>query len=184
MVVVTKKCNKCSKEKPLGAFSKDSQLRDGFRNDCKECQREYDKNWRKNNSERCRTNGLKWVADNREKSNGYKAKWRLNNSDKDKTCKLEWAIKNKQKINEYAKQRARRIKQATPFWLTQEEKADIVDMWLSRPDGFQVDHIVPIQGKDFSGLNVPWNLRYLDRIENIRKKNKLPEKELQIGSRY
>jgi transcriptional regulator with XRE-family HTH domain len=36
-----------------------------------------------------------------------------------------------------------------------------------------VDHIVPITGKNVSGLHVPWNLRIITREENSRKNNKV-----------
>lgn len=62
-------------------------------------------------------------------------------------------------------------KNATPKWLTAEQKQDIKRMYLNVPDGCHVDHIVPLKGKNVCGLNVPWNLQYLQACVNLVKGN-------------
>jgi 5-methylcytosine-specific restriction endonuclease McrA len=36
-----------------------------------------------------------------------------------------------------------------------------------------VDHIIPLQGRDVSGLHVPWNLQVITGSDNSRKGNRL-----------
>lgn len=61
---------------------------------------------------------------------------------------------------------------ATPDWLTIEQRKEMIEFIKSRPDGYHVDHIHPLAGKNSCGLNVPWNLQYLTAQENMKKGNR------------
>lgn len=50
---------------------------------------------------------------------------------------------------------------------------DILEFYNNRPEGMEVDHIVPLNGENVSGLHVPWNFQYLTPEENRNKSNKL-----------
>ena len=67
-----------------------------------------------------------------------------------------------------------------PKWLSKDQKDHIKAYYqlaaLLETSGYQkfdVDHVIPLNGKDVCGLHVPWNLQILDRAENIKKSNKL-----------
>lgn len=76
------------------------------------------------------------------------------------------------------KRRTMKMKR-TPSWLTDLQKEHIrlfyeAAMILSDEIGikFNVDHIVPLRGKNVSGLHVPWNLQILTASDNFKKGNK------------
>jgi hypothetical protein len=64
--------------------------------------------------------------------------------------------------------RKSRMKPNTPKWVN---KHQLLSWFMNRPDGMEIDHIIPINGKSISGLNVPWNLQYLSSDENNLKSN-------------
>jgi hypothetical protein len=82
---------------------------------------------------------------------------------------LAWARNNPEKYRAiHAKRRASKLK-ATPPWV---DFKLIQDVYIKCPKGLEVDHIIPLQGKNVRGLHVPWNLQYLTRAENAHKSNK------------
>ena len=96
----------------------------------------------------------------------YKKYWQ---SDKGKLLlRLYWnslkgkSISRKNAANRRHLIRAQKIKE---FFVD-----EIVEWYYNCPDGFEVDHIVPITSKKVCGLHVPWNFQYLT-ISNNRSKN-------------
>lgn len=67
-----------------------------------------------------------------------------------------------------AKRRAARLKR-TPVWA---DLTAIKEFYKSCPAGYEVDHIIPLQGKLVSGLHVLSNLQYLLISDNRSKGNK------------
>jgi len=89
---------------------------------------------------------------------------------------------NRGKIAAKQRKRAATKLQRTPKWLTKLHFKEIEQFyidaaelqWLGDPlcNWLEVDHIVPLQGKNVSGLHVPWNLQIISSKENKRKKNR------------
>ena len=67
-----------------------------------------------------------------------------------------------------AKRRASKL-QRTPSWAN---NAAIKRFYLECPPGMTVDHVIPLQGKNVSGLHVEYNLQYLSPVENSTKNNR------------
>lgn len=76
---------------------------------------------------------------------------------------------NKNKIINNVRDRKELIKKATPSWA---DLFKINEIYNKCPIGFHVDHIVPLQGKNVSGLHIEYNLQYLLAKDNIEKSNK------------
>ena len=49
----------------------------------------------------------------------------------------------------------------------------IKEIYQNRKKGYHVDHIIPLQGENVSGLHVENNLQYLTTKQNLSKGNKL-----------
>ena len=76
--------------------------------------------------------------------------------------------------------RKRRHREATPAWLTKEERLQMRELYVQARkltavtgERYVVDHIVPLRGEAVCGLHVPWNLRVITQDENLKKSNKL-----------
>jgi 5-methylcytosine-specific restriction endonuclease McrA len=76
--------------------------------------------------------------------------------------------------------RKRRHRNATPPWVTKEQKLQIRQMYLQAQkltkmtgERYVVDHIIPLLNDSVCGLHLPWNLRVMTQEENLKKSNKL-----------
>jgi len=91
-----------------------------------------------------------------------------------------WKERNTTWVRADTKARRRKHREATPPWLTREQKGQIRELYkiaitMTKTTGEQyvVDHIIPLRSEVVCGLHVPWNLRVVPRQENLLKSNKL-----------
>jgi hypothetical protein len=148
---------------------------------------------------------LKYHQEWRKKNPNYNQEWQRKNPNYSR----EWQRKNRLKIGKPIRQRIEKpIKEkivgrisnsyaqitnfigrnprSKPKWITRQ---DFYDVWIKCPIGYEMDHIVPLNGYyimdkikiPISGLSVPWNVQYLTRSQNASKKNKLSSEDYRIA---
>ena len=192
----TKKCiGKCKQNKELADFSKCGSRKDGLQKWCKSCAKEYKNNYRTLYKEEISTQNADYYKRNREKTiarqkaqraknrtkrSAYEALYHIKNRENINARISDWKHKNPAKLRAYkAKRRAAEIKAAPP-WLTKEHWEQMEAIYvecikITKETGIlhHVDHIIPLSGKNVSGLHVPWNLQILTATENLSKSNRL-----------
>ena len=182
-------CNKCKIEKLETSFYND---RAGLQSICKKCSILRSRIWALNNKRRVKKNHKDWSKYNKDKIKNS----RLKRKNKIRESKLRWQIKNKEKrrliSRRYYRNNKDKVKAANDKWAKnnpgkilaktrryQLAKRNRIPKWadlnkieqvyINRPRGKYVDHIIPLQGRLASGLHVHYNLQYLTPTQNSRK---------------
>ena len=148
-------CIKCNCEKPSTEFYLNSNKKPSKH--CKTCHLESGRNWRKSNP---------------EKSKLIEIRCREKNRDLMLERSREWRKANLKYDAHRAKLYRMRKAQQLPPWADIEA---IKQVYLTCPDGYHVDHIIPLKGKLVSGLHVETNLQHLPAKENMQKRNSYAE---------
>ena len=86
----------------------------------------------------------------------------------------KWKKDNWESYKAYLRASKRHRKRATPLWANMKE---IISFYKNCPEGYHVDHIIPLNGKAVSGLHVINNLQYLKASENLKKGSKFKQGE-------
>lgn len=166
-----KRCGKCGLEKPADAFHKHVAQPDGLQKACKVCKAAY---------QRAQPNRKKVIAASDARRTAHisaqKAAWYAANKDVI-AARRKPQVRRRYQLHRdecIARSTARNNKvRAGRQRMTQAERAEERGMYRFCqlfPD-FQVDHIVPFDGKIVSGLHTLANLQILTRSANIKKGN-------------
>jgi hypothetical protein len=147
---------------------------------CKPCQSAYYKKYRLKNKEKLNAYKNKWCQENLDKRLAYHLQYYESNREKMLKKQKVFRKQNTETISASNMKRKADKLQRTPKWLTEN------DFWMikqayelanirSKLFGikFHVDHVIPLRGKNVSGLHTPYNLQVIPAKENLKKSNKL-----------
>jgi hypothetical protein len=185
--MLEKKCSACERVEPVSNFYKDAHKRDGLFSACKMCcfirkrlfiesasdeqrerrkehKRKVDQEYRAVNLHKVLAQKREYYVRNKEKI----AERREQNKDKIAEYMAEYRRANRGLFRNHISTRKKNLKQRT----FPEQVEAIKDFYQNCPEGFHVDHIVPITHPLVSGLHVLANLQYLPARENSSKRNK------------
>lgn len=182
MVTMGKVCTGCDIDKPLSEFSRQAKSPDGHRTKCKACIKVENANWYVRNRKTKLAKNLEWQRDNPDKVKVINARGRKKRKDYYSAHNKEWHKKHKddpafrERVREKSRNRVARVKRATPPWISAIEAAQIQEFYdiakacsMQTGERYEVDHIVPLGGREASGLHVPWNLQIIKEKENLEK---------------
>lgn len=122
---------------------------------CVECDREDQRRYYKNNPEEKKAESVAYREGNREIT---------------RKIQRDYYARNSARIKAEAKTHRGNRALRVPRW----SEVELIEaFYRDCPDGYEVDHILPLQGKTVSGLHVIGNLQYLPRSVNRSKHNKV-----------
>jgi hypothetical protein len=197
----TKTCTKCKETKLLDFFYKRSDHPSKHTSQCKDCKRAHDNAHSALSETKIKrseySKKLRATPEFQAKEVAYKHayhrtdEYRQSKKLKQRARRLDPKVLMKVRLRdaEYAKAhpekfamktRKRKVAklQRTPFWLNDGQLFEMECIYkycaALRLIGFdyEVDHIVPLQGRSVSGLHAPWNMQILTASENASKGNR------------
>jgi len=165
-IINKKQCSRCKSILEYTEFTKDSSTTDSFSSICKICDNTKQNRNRIVNKDAVVLGKKLYYEINKDSILLKRNKYYLLNKDSIIKQKKKYYQENKAKCNARGAKYRASIIQAMPAWANQEK---IKQVYKERPDGYHVDHIVPLQGKLVCGLHCEFNLQYLPASENLSK---------------
>lgn len=191
-----KTCCKCKTKKQAAEFYANKRSKDGLNSFCILCHKADNVARKRINrlNDEFRSAEIKsksaYRSKNRDAHKDYMKQWHAKNSDSQALYRMKYREENPEYFSNYAKSNAGKVNattrkrqaakmQRTPKWI---DAVDLFEMeciysYCSslRRIGlkYEVDHIIPLQGKNVSGLHVPTNLQVITEKENRSKQNRM-----------
>jgi len=177
-------CITCGLHKPIEAFRIRAGTVGTRVKECMPCNILRAELWALNNGEKRKVIANAYARSNRAKSRAWKAarravdplsmrKWAIENPAKMEACRASWNKRNKPRLAHNARKRDAAKLHAMPTWANEFFISEAYELAKLRTffTGlvWEVDHIVPLQGKTVCGLHVEHNLAVISRRQNRLK---------------
>lgn len=173
-------CAKCNIDKPLDQFCSNKNRKGGYHYYCRECHSKSNKRWRDDNLEQALATSKRYRDANKKSCQAASKAWEKANPEKVKAWRARYNKQNAAYLQDKCVRYRVGKKNRTPSWLTEEHwlaiscKYSVVAMLNKHGvEKWDVDHIVPLNGKTASGLHVPWNLQVITAKQNKIKGNRI-----------
>lgn len=140
---------------------------------CKECKKNYVAEWQHDNRPKVRASAKRRYKERPEINKLYQARYREKHRKEIRQRASAWQSRNKKAVLANCREYQSKKKNAVPKCLSQEHRQQIKLFYMNCPNGHHVDHIIPLRGKNVSGLHVLANLQYLKATDNLKKSNRL-----------
>jgi len=164
-----KRCSKCEATKPVTEFYRRSENKGWLFSHCKECTRARADEYYRDNNEECRAMRRRYHFSSKEKRSPHKKAYYQSTKEERLAYGSAWAKANRPALRARDARRAAAEKRRIPAWA---DLAAIKKVYKECPEGYHVDHIIPLQGENVSGLHIAENLQYLTPEENLSKGNR------------
>lgn len=186
MTTILRACVRCAESKPSSEFGKWAQGRDGLHSYCRACIQRANRARYLANPQRAKDDAARWAAANPERRKELDARKRKRAYAADPQEAYDtarrWAKANPVRVRGYdaTKKAERRAAGGAVSWdveldaLALLEAADLcARRALATTTPWQIDHIVPLQCREASGLHNAFNLAVVPAAFNAAKKNRL-----------
>jgi hypothetical protein len=174
----TRQCSECIKQHSKKWDSENRSRRRKLKKAAYKANIEHYRKWKNNNyqknKEKERKRAIDYYRNNIEKVMAYRAE----NAEAIKQRIKSWRLRNPDRYAAYSMCRRARRLEATPLWA--DVKLILAWYGLARvmsdtmSEKYEVDHVVPLRGRNVCGLHTQDNFQIITRSENARKSNKWP----------